>query len=168
MALADLRIYHFTARLLIVGGRDAPGVPASVHKVTPAYRQSHASPKRAYAGCRPLARLQSRIPRYDCKNGAKIARQPSAGSPPGFPAPAVRGKLRKSAGSRSTRCPHSYEVCRELLEREILVDFRPKAGVRFSPHFYNRIEECDFAIEQVDDILRTHAWEKHATAATPA
>ena len=58
--------------------------------------------------------------------------------------------------------------CRELLEREILVDFRPKAGVRFSPHFYNQIKECDFAIEQVDDILRTHAWEKHATAATPA
>jgi kynureninase len=72
------------------------------------------------------------------------------------------------AGTVSIDCPHAYEVCRELLEREILVDFRPKAGVRFSPHFYNRIEECDFAIEQVDDILRTHAWEKHATAATPA
>jgi kynureninase len=72
------------------------------------------------------------------------------------------------AGTVSIDCPHAYEVCRELLEREILVDFRPKAGVRFSPHFYNRIEECDFAIEQVDEILRTHAWEKHATAATPA
>jgi len=72
------------------------------------------------------------------------------------------------AGTVSIDCPHAYEVCRELLEREILVDFRPKAGVRFSPHFYNRIEECDFAIEQVDDILRTHAWQKHATAATRA
>ena len=72
------------------------------------------------------------------------------------------------AGTVSIDCPHAYEVCRELLEREILVDFRPKAGVRFSPHFYNQIKECDFAIEQVDDILRTHAWEKHATAATPA
>jgi kynureninase len=59
-------------------------------------------------------------------------------------------------------------VCRELLERKILVDFRPKAGVRFSPHFYNRIEECDFAMEQVEEILRTHAWEKHATAVAPA
>jgi kynureninase len=72
------------------------------------------------------------------------------------------------AGTVSIDCPHAYEVCRELLEREILVDFRPRAGVRLSPHFYNRIEECDFAIEQVDDILRTHAWEKHAAASAPA
>src|SRR3984893_533678 len=72
------------------------------------------------------------------------------------------------AGTVSIDCPHAYEVCRELLAREILVDFRPKAGVRFSPHFYNRIEECDFALEQVDEILRTHAWEKHAAASAPA
>jgi kynureninase len=72
------------------------------------------------------------------------------------------------AGTVSIDCPHAYEVCRELLAREILVDFRPKAGVRFSPHFYNRLEECDFALEQVDEILRTHAWEKHAAAAAPA
>jgi kynureninase len=72
------------------------------------------------------------------------------------------------AGTVSIDCPHAYEVSRELLAREILVDFRPKAGVRFSPHFYNRIEECDFALEQVEDILRTHAWEKHAAATAPA
>jgi kynureninase len=72
------------------------------------------------------------------------------------------------AGTVSIDCPHAYEVCRELLAREILVDFRPKAGVRFSPHFYNRIEECGFALQQVDDILRTRAWEKHAALSAPA
>jgi kynureninase len=73
------------------------------------------------------------------------------------------------AGTVSIDCPHAYEVCRELLAREILVDYRPKAGVRVSPHFYNRAEECDFALEQIDEILRTHAWEKHVLAsATPA
>ena len=73
------------------------------------------------------------------------------------------------AGTASIDCPHAYEVCRELLAREILVDYRPKAGVRISPHFYNREEECDFALEQIDEILRTHAWEKHVLAsATPA
>jgi kynureninase len=73
------------------------------------------------------------------------------------------------AGTVSIDCPHAYEVCRELLAREILVDYRPKAGVRISPHFYNREEECDFALEQIDEILRTHAWEKHVLAsATPA
>jgi kynureninase len=73
--------------------------------------------------------------------------------------PAERG------GTVSIDCPHAREVCRELLAREILVDYRPKAGVRFSPHFYNREEECDFALEQVDEILSTRAWERHAVAA---
>jgi kynureninase len=68
------------------------------------------------------------------------------------------------AGTVSVDCPHAAEVCRELLAREILVDYRPKAGVRLSPHFYNREEECDLAIAQIADILETQAWEKHAAA----
>jgi kynureninase len=77
--------------------------------------------------------------------------------------PAERG------GTVSIDCLHAYEVCRELLARDILVDYRPNAGVRISPHFYNREQECDFALDQIDEILRTHAWEKHAAAsARPA
>jgi kynureninase len=72
------------------------------------------------------------------------------------------------AGTVSVECPHAYEVCRELLARDILVDFRPKAGVRVSPHFYNREEECDFTLAQMEEILRTGAWEKHAAAALHA
>jgi kynureninase len=72
------------------------------------------------------------------------------------------------AGTVSIDCPHAAEVCRELLAREILVDYRPKAGVRLSPHFYNREEECDFALAQMEEILRTQAWEKHAVAVAPA
>jgi len=72
------------------------------------------------------------------------------------------------AGTVSVDCPHAAEVCRELLAREILVDYRPKAGVRLSPHFYNRVEECELAIEQIADILETGAWEKHAAALSHA
>jgi kynureninase len=68
------------------------------------------------------------------------------------------------AGTVSVECPHAYEVCRELLAREIIVDYRPKAGVRISPHFYNRDEECDFTLAQMEEILKTGAWEKHAGA----
>src|SRR5262249_46038422 len=64
------------------------------------------------------------------------------------------------AGTVSVDCPHAYEVCRELLAREILVDYRPKAGVRLSPHFYNREDECEFALAQMEEILKTGAWEK--------
>jgi kynureninase len=72
------------------------------------------------------------------------------------------------AGTVSIDCAHAAEVCRELLAREILVDYRPKAGVRLSPHFYNREDECDFALAQMEEILRTQAWEKHAVAVAPA
>lgn len=72
------------------------------------------------------------------------------------------------AGTVSVDCPHAAEVCRELLARDILVDYRPKAGVRLSPHFYNREEECDLAIAQIADILETRSWERHAAAVSHA
>jgi kynureninase len=72
------------------------------------------------------------------------------------------------AGTVSIECSHAYEVCRELLAREIIVDYRPKAGVRVSPHFYNREEECDFTLAQMEEVLKTGAWEKHAGAVTHA
>ena len=72
------------------------------------------------------------------------------------------------AGTVSVDCPHAAGVCRELLAREILVDYRPKAGVRISPHFYNTLDECDFALAQIEDILKTKAWERHAAAIAPA
>jgi kynureninase len=50
-------------------------------------------------------------------------------------------------GTVSVECPHACEVMRELLARDILVDYRPQAGIRLSPHFYNRDEEIDFALE---------------------
>jgi kynureninase len=57
-------------------------------------------------------------------------------------------------GTVSIDMPDAQAVCRELLAREILVDFRPKAGVRFSPHFYNTDEEVDAAIAAVATILK--------------
>jgi kynureninase len=77
-------------------------------------------------------------------------------------------KPAERAGTVSIECPHAHEVCRELLARDILVDYRPKAGVRLSPHFYNREEECDFTLAQMEEILKSGAWEKHATAVTHA
>ena len=72
------------------------------------------------------------------------------------------------AGTVSVDCPQAMEVSRELLERDILIDYRPQAGIRISPHFYNREEECEFALSQIDEILQTGAWRKHASAATMA
>ena len=49
--------------------------------------------------------------------------------------------------------PNAQQVCNELLQRDVLVDYRPKAGVRFSPHFYNSDEELATAIQAVEEIL---------------
>ncbi len=56
-------------------------------------------------------------------------------------------------GTVAIDMPNAKEVCAELLRRDVLVDYRPKAGVRFSPHFYNTMEEIDKAITTVDEIL---------------
>jgi kynureninase len=63
----------------------------------------------------------------------------------------------KRGGTVSLDVPDSPEVCRELLKREILVDWRPKAGVRMSPHFYNRDDELETAIAAVEEILKERA-----------
>ncbi len=56
-------------------------------------------------------------------------------------------------GTVAIDMPNAKDVCQELLRRDVLVDFRPRAGVRFSPHFYNTMEEIDRAILTVDEIL---------------
>src|SRR5579872_1636257 len=60
----------------------------------------------------------------------------------------------KRGGTVSIDMPDSYEVSRELLKRDILIDWRPKAGVRFAPHFYNTDAEIDRAITAVEEILK--------------
>jgi kynureninase len=60
-------------------------------------------------------------------------------------------------GTVSIDMPDSQAVSRELLARDILVDWRPKAGVRFSPHFYNTDQDIDAAMTAVADILKTRA-----------
>jgi kynureninase len=60
-------------------------------------------------------------------------------------------------GTVSIDMPDAEEVCRELLKRDILVDYRPKAGVRMAPHFYNKDEELETAIAAVDEILKERA-----------
>ncbi len=72
------------------------------------------------------------------------------------------------AGTVSVNCPHAREVTRELIARDVLVDYRPQAGIRLSPHFYNRDEEIDFALAQIEEILATRAWQSPAAASRPA
>ena len=49
--------------------------------------------------------------------------------------------------------PEGYAVCQALSAREIVVDYRPDAGLRVAPHFYNTRDEVRGCMQAVRDIL---------------
>lgn len=57
--------------------------------------------------------------------------------------------------------PNGDAVVKELAARNILVDFRPGAGIRVSPHFYSTDEDIAITVDAIADILKTGAHEKH-------
>lgn len=58
--------------------------------------------------------------------------------------------------------PEGEAVTRELLQRGILVDHRPGAGIRLSPHFYTTDDEIRYAIDEIRAILDSGAHRRHA------
>jgi len=60
--------------------------------------------------------------------------------------------------------PHAQAVTRELLRREILVDFRPGAGIRLSPHFYTSDDEVRHAVDEITAIRDSGAYRQHQGA----
>ncbi len=49
--------------------------------------------------------------------------------------------------------PNGKEVTRELIRCEVLVDYRPNAGIRIAPHFYTADDELDHAVAKIRSIL---------------
>ncbi len=56
---------------------------------------------------------------------------------------------------------HAAGITRELVRREFIVDFRPGAGVRVSPHFYTTDEEVELLVKEMASIRDTQAYAKH-------
>lgn len=81
----------------------------------------------------------------------------------GYPARAPRAEERRG-GTVALQVPHAYEVSQALLARDILVDYRPDAGIRMAPHFYTHDDEIDAAIAAIDEILAQDAWRPFAGA----
>ena len=53
--------------------------------------------------------------------------------------------------------PNGKDVTQELIRREILVDYRPQAGIRIAPHFYNTDEEVEHTVKQIREIAYAKA-----------
>jgi kynureninase len=64
---------------------------------------------------------------------------------------AVRG------GAVIVDVPGADTVSQELIRRNVIVDYRPGAGIRMAPHFYNNDEDIDHALAVLDDIVRVGA-----------
>jgi kynureninase len=77
----------------------------------------------------------------------------------GFRVHAPRDAERRG-GTVAIRVPHAYEVSHTLLARDILVDYRPDAGIRIAPHFYTSDDELEAAFAAMDEILEREEWKK--------
>ena len=72
--------------------------------------------------------------------------------------PARRG------GTITIAADHAAAVTRELIRREFIVDYRPGAGIRISPHFYTKDEELELVVREMRSILDTRAYAAHEAA----
>jgi kynureninase len=56
-------------------------------------------------------------------------------------------------GSVIVDVPNGKAVADELIRREVIIDYRPGAGIRIAPHFYNTEEEIDHAMAVLNEIV---------------
>jgi kynureninase len=62
------------------------------------------------------------------------------------------GEPARRGGTVSVWHEQAERLCQELLARDVLCDYRPRAGIRLSPHFYNTEAECDHAIATLKEL----------------
>lgn len=93
------------------------------------------------------------------KSLRQTARLVSLANAHGWPVNAPRDPDRRG-GTVAFDVPNGYEVAQALLARDILVDYRPEAGIRVAPHFYTDDREIDAAVEAMASILETGAWQQ--------
>jgi len=75
----------------------------------------------------------------------------------GFDVTAPRDAARRG-GTVAFDVPHAREVARALIARDIVVDYRPNAGIRIAPHFYTRDDEVESVVGAIDEILARGDW----------
>src|SRR5437588_8128833 len=82
----------------------------------------------------------------------------------GFEVRSPREPARRG-GTVTVHVPEFEAVHKELGERQIICDFRPGAGIRLGPHYYNADEELRHVVATIGDILESGAHERWLGAA---
>lgn len=62
--------------------------------------------------------------------------------------------------------PSGYAVASALAERDVIIDYRPGAGIRVSPHFYTADEELDTFMTELTRAMAAQRREKTATTSS--
>ena len=53
--------------------------------------------------------------------------------------------------------PNGAAVADALIQHNVIVDYRPGAGIRMAPHFYNTEQEIDHAMATLSEIVASFA-----------
>lgn len=59
---------------------------------------------------------------------------------------------------------HAAAMAKELIRREFIIDYRPGAGIRISPHFYTTDNELELVIQEMKKISDSETLRAHETA----
>ncbi len=78
----------------------------------------------------------------------------------GYTVRAPRDPARRG-GTVAFDVDHGYEVAQYLLARDVVVDYRPGAGIRVAPHFYTTDAELETAVATIAEALETGGWREH-------
>ncbi len=77
----------------------------------------------------------------------------------GYAVSAPRDPARRG-GTVAFDVPHGAEVAQALLARDVIIDYRPGAGIRVAPHFYTTDDEVERAVAETAAILESGAWKQ--------
>jgi kynureninase len=71
---------------------------------------------------------------------------------------------RQRAGTVTIAHEHAAALAKELIRREFIIDYRPGAGIRISPHFYTTDDELELVIREMTKIGDSESYGEHETA----
>ena len=95
------------------------------------------------------------------KSMRQTARLVALADAAGYRMHAPRDPARRG-GTVAFDVPHGAEVAQALLARDIVIDYRPGAGIRVAPHFYTSDAEVERIVPEITEILAKGAWKSFA------
>ncbi len=107
----------------------------------------------------PRIVLRAGIEAVRAKSMRQTARLVELADAHGYTVSAPRDPARRG-GTVAFDVPHGAEVAQALLARDVIIDYRPGAGIRVAPHFYTTDAEVERAVAETAAILESGAWKQ--------